>query len=128
MYTLVIEKKESLRYMLLAVFCLLFDIIYEHFSYGEYSWAMRMMFLFPLLGGAGLAWLLRGKSVKTWSARFWKSGLAVFTVGCLVHGIIVISGRSSSYDWVYVIAGIVFCILSIFCQMKSKTSLHRKAG
>lgn len=117
MYTLVIEKKDSLRYMLPAVVCLLFDIIYEHFSYGEYSWAMRLMFLFPLLGGAGLAWHLQGKSVNAWSARFWKSGLAVFTVGCMVHGIIVISGRSSSYDWIYIISGAILWILSFFVRV-----------
>ena len=128
MSTLVIEKKDSLRYMLPTVLCLLFDIIYEHFSYGEYSWTMRLMFLFPLLGGAVLAWILQGKRINAWSARFWKSGLAVFSLGCLVHGIIVISGRSSSYDWIYIFAGMIFCILSILSQMKRKTGLHRTAG
>lgn len=125
MSTLVIKKKDRLGYFLATAFCLLFDIIYEHFSYGEHSWAMRLMFLMPLLGGAGLAWLLQGKRINEWSVRFWKSGLAVFTVGCMVHGIIVISGRSSSYDWIYIFAGVIFCLLSTLSQIKRKTGLRR---
>ncbi len=118
--TLVIEKKRTWIYLGLAGFLLIFALIYEHFSYGEYSWAMRLMFLFPLLGGAGLNWLLQGKRIKVWSLRFWASGLAIFTVGCLVHGIIVISGRSSGYDLFYAIAGSLFLILAIDIEYMQK--------
>ena len=116
--TLVIEKKDSLRYLPASIFCLLFAVIYEHFSYGEYSWAMRLMFLFPLIGGVGLNRFLQGKRIKVWSLRFWASGLAIFTLGCLVHGIIVISGRTCGYDWAYIAAGLLFLFLGIFVEYK----------
>lgn len=96
-----IGRKNLVAYIVIALFCVLFTLIYEKFSYGEYSWYMRLMFLYPLLGGAGASLIFWNKRVNLWSVRLWNSAVAVFTCGCLVHGIIVISGRSSLYGGYY---------------------------
>ncbi len=41
------------------------------------------------------------------------SAIAIFIVGCLVHGIITISGRSSMYDKWYWMAGCVFAVSAV---------------
>ena len=41
------------------------------------------------------------------------SAIAIFIVGCLVHGIITISGRSSMYDKWYLMAGCVFAVSAV---------------
>lgn len=115
-----IGRKNLVAYIAIALFCMLFTLIYEKFSYGEYSWYMRCMFLYPLLGGAGASLIFWKKRVNCWSARLWNSAMAVFTCGSLVHGIIVISGRSSAYDGYYWIAGSVFVAGAvIICLVKN---------
>ena len=51
-------------YICISLFCILFTVIYEHFSYGEYSWYMRGMFVYPLLGGAGTSLIFFKKNVN----------------------------------------------------------------
>ena len=111
-----IRRKSRIIYGIVALFCVLFTIVYEKFSYGEFSVSMRCMFLFPLVGGLGMSLLLGKRKINMWSVRFWNSAIAVFTVGCLVHGIIAISGRSSAYDWYYWIAGILFVLGAIIIE------------
>ena len=108
-----IEKKNIVSYMGVSLLCILFTVIYEHFSYGEYSWYMRGMFLYPLLGGAGASLIFFKKNVNCWSVRLWNSAVAVLTCGILIHGIIAISGRSSEYDWCYYAAGAVFAVSAV---------------
>lgn len=71
---------------------------------------MRSMFWFPLAGGMALAMLFYKleRTVSRKSFLLWNSGIATLTAGCLVRGIITISGRSSSYDRYYWFAGVVF--------------------
>ncbi len=120
MYTLDINTKDLAKQLFFAFLCLVTAIIYEKCSYGEYSWFMRLMFLFPLVGGAGLGFVLKKTrtAISLWSRRFWISGLAVLTCGCLVHGIISISGRTDRYSVCYVIAGVGFLILACFSNYK----------
>jgi hypothetical protein len=44
-------KKELIRYIGATAFCIVFSVIYEHFSHGVYSQFMLLMYLFPLIGG-----------------------------------------------------------------------------
>lgn len=105
-----ITKKNIYTYGVVVLFCIFGTKIYEQFSYGEYSLYMRSMFWFPLAGGMALAMLFYKleRTVSRKSFLLWNSGIAALTVGCLVRGIITISGRSSSYDRYYWFAGVVF--------------------
>lgn len=124
-----IRVKNVIGHFVAAVFCILFTVVYEKFSYGEYSWYMRMSFAFPLLGGAVVAIILLKRRICVWSLRLWNSAIAVFVCGCLVHGVIRISGRGSNYDMYYWIAGIVLavaaCIVNIM-SLKNKTGSGKR--
>ena len=95
--------------------CLVFCAIYEVFSFGEHSLYMRMMFMMPLLGGAVPFGLMAASQNPPYISRgafnLWNSGLAVRVSGCLVRGIIEISGRVSDYDnYYWVISGILLAL------------------
>lgn len=116
--------KTSLVYLGVTIFCVVFCLIYEQFSFGEYSDAMRLMFLVPLIGGA-LPFQIFAMRRKAWSLsraayNLWNSGLAVLMSGCLVKGIIEVSGRVSDYDMFYWVGGAAFLIAAIAVQLKQK--------
>ena len=94
----------------------MFTIIYESFSYGEWSTTMRLMFLFPLIGGTFLFLFLYYKNLKHTFSRIsynlWNSGIAILTNGCVIKGIINISGRFTDYDRIYWGLGICFLLTS----------------
>lgn len=113
MYISGTENRRLLRaaaiYLAATVLCVVFNAVYTHFSYGERSGFMAMMFLFPLVGGvlpAALV-LFAGKAHGICRTAFnlWNSGIAALVCGCLVRGIINISGRFTEYDVWYWLAG-----------------------
>ena len=107
------------------VFCL----IYEQFSFGEHSDAMRRMFLVPLLGGVLPFALLAASDLLSGLSRvafnLWNSGIAVLVSGCLITGIIEISGRVSDYSLYYWIAGGVFLAAAVVAQTVSLLAVSR---
>ncbi|MDO4546102.1 MAG: hypothetical protein Q4C25_08090 [Bacillota bacterium] len=115
-------------YLGIAIFCVIFTWIYERFSYGESALCMRLMFLVPLIGGALTFFLIGrlpvGRIVSRIAYNLWNSGLAVIGSGCLIKGIIEISGRSTQYDHIYWICGELLLILSVIAmiarQLKKK--------
>ena len=115
-----IGRKNMFSYICISLFCILFTVIYEHFSYGEYSWYMRGMFVYPLLGGAGASLIFFKKNVNCWSVRLWNSAVAVLACGSLIHGIIAVSGRSSEYDWCYYAVGAVFAVSAVINYVRTK--------
>ena len=106
MFTSVIKNKNTAKNLIicggLSIFLAVFAYIYEIFSYGQYSVYMRMMFIFPLIAGV---FLLFKNSLNKYLLN---TALAVFANGFLVKGIIEIAGRSSSFDYLYIITG---CLL-----------------
>ena len=113
--------KTALAYTGVTVFLLVFCAIYEIFSFGEHSTFMRMMFMIPLLGGCAPFLLMavsqNPPSVSRLAFNLWNSGLAVRVSGCLVRGIIEISGRVCDYDHYYWIVSGVFLSLAFLCQL-----------
>ena len=128
MFTSVIKSKNIAKNLIicggLSIFLAVFAYIYEIFSYGQYSVYMRMMFIFPLIAGVFLLfknslnkYLLNTALAEKFNNIFneakeyailLNTALAVFANGFLVKGIIEISGRSSSFDYLYIITG---CLL-----------------
>ena len=125
--------RTALAYAGVSAFCLVFCAIYEIFSFGEHSLFMRMMFMIPLLGGAvpfGLMAVSENPpSVSRVAFNLWNSGLAVHISGCLVRGIIEISGRVCDYDNYYWIISGVFLLLALINQTavwnKDKRNIRR---
>ena len=98
----------------LSLFLAVFAYIYEFFSYGQYSMHMRLMFIFPLIAGV---FLLFKNSINKY---LFNTALSVFANGFLVKGIIEISGRTSSFDHLYLITGCLLLFAS-FVFKKKKT-------
>lgn len=104
----------------LSLLCVVFTVIYEHFSHGAASPHMRSMFLMPLVGVAIPALVGYLTPLHRFVGRLpfnlWNSGMAVWVVGCLFRGIVNISGRHTSLDLPYWIAGWVFLGLSLITE------------
>ena len=113
----------------IAAFCVVFCLIYEQFSFGEHSDAMRRMFLVPLIGGVLPFALLAASDLMNGLSRvtfnLWNSGIAVLVSGCLITGIIEISGRVSDYSLYYWIAGGVFLAAAVVAQTVSLLAVSR---
>ena len=112
--------KTALAYAGVTALCLVFCAVYEIFSFGEHSLYMRMMFMMPLLGGAIPFGLMAASENPPYISRgafnLWNSGLAVHISGCLVRGIIEISGRVCDYDNYYWIIDGIFLLVALITQ------------
>lgn len=114
----------TLVYAAVAAFCVVFCIVYEQFSFGEYSDYMRLMFLPPLLGGAlPFAVMSASDGVRRLSRvtyNLWNSGIAVLVSGCLIRGIIEVSGRVADYDLFYWLTGGALLAAALVVQVLSR--------
>ena len=113
----------------LAVFCVVFTLIYEQFSHGATSSHMRCMFLMPLVGCALPALLCLLTPLHRFVCRpvfnLWNSGLAVWAVGCLFRGIVNISGRFTDLDRIYWILGWIFLAAAVVWALIHLVILRR---
>jgi hypothetical protein len=114
----------------LALFCVVFTLIYEQFSHGATSSHMRCMFLMPLVGCAlpalvGLVTPLH-RFVCRPAFNLWNSGMAVWAVGCLFRGIVNISGRFTDLDRVYWILGWIFLAAAAVWELIHLLTAHRR--
>lgn len=118
-------KKTTLTYLGITLFCILFNFVYEQFSYGESSPYMRFMFAAPAVCGImpffiSFCFSIAGK--KIWrknrvAFNLWNSGIAVLASGCLVTGIIHISGRTCEYSIFYWITGSIFLFAGVLYHL-----------
>ena len=119
--------KSLLPITLTTVFVFVFAKIYGIFSHGVSSAFMSYAFLLPLslIFFPKLLNLCTGNrfwngSLETEEGEgekklflsslpsfLWKSGVAVLTVGSLYKGVLDIYGTSGSFEWVYLVVGIV---------------------
>jgi hypothetical protein len=120
--------KTALVYLMLSAFCILFDNVYAIFGHGVRSASMSLMFLYPLLGGALVFFLLRlfvpdADQVRHYrfSYNIYNSGIAVLTVRSLLDGIFEIAGTSSDYlayftlfGWIFAAAGLITYLSSLY--------------
>lgn len=112
-------------YFIITLFCVIFGIIYEHFSHGVYSVFMIFMFLIPLLGGilpfAVLALMKIVPYPDRVSFNLWNSGVATLTVGSCVKGVLDIYGTTSDFVIFYPTVGFLFILAGIVtfaCRLK----------
>ena len=122
-----ISWKSLLPITLTTVFVFVFAKIYGIFSHGVSSAFMSYAFLLPLsliffpkllnLCTGNRLWngSLKRKEeegeknlfLSSLASFLWKSGVAVLTVGSLYKGVLDIYGTSGSFEWIYLVVGIV---------------------
>lgn len=108
--------KSGFIYLGLSIFCALFGAVYELFSYDVYSYFMIYAFAFPLIGGVCVYFsipLVHLKMPSRTSMRLYNSGIASFTAGSIIKGVLDIYGTSNSLIIVYWIAGGLLTVLGI---------------
>lgn len=102
-------RRAMVAYSGIAVFCVVFSLVYNRFSHGVHSPYMTWLFGWPLVLGAlpSMFLYLSGK-VRTpgrISFNLWNSAVAALTVSSLLRGIFEIAGTSSDYQVWLMIAG-----------------------
>ncbi|MDG4504982.1 hypothetical protein NOL38_01715 [Streptococcus suis] len=124
-------SRTFISYLAITAFLFIFSRIYESLSYGEVSVFMHYMFCVPLIGGTVLLGLLQLiPTLSRLSYNLWNSGVATITAGCLLRGIINLSGRSTTLDQPYWFIGAGFLILaliSLFFTGNKKAQLRATA-
>lgn len=129
MYTSDTKKygKIALIYLMIAIFCALFGAVYEHFSFGVYSYFMLYAFAFPLIGGAlpSLLISLCDKAFTPWKLSEWlyHSSIATLTVGSIIRGVLDIYGTTNQLiQWYWyagaalIAAAMLLCLIKILCK------------
>lgn len=96
----------------LTVFCLVFYLIYNHFSHGVHSAYMTYLFMWPLVFGVvqkliRLAFAALPVPSEN-AADLWNAGLAACIVASALLGIFEIAGTSSPYPiWMMRAGGVM---------------------
>lgn len=124
--------KTSFIYLIVSIILMIAGAVYEHFSFGVYSYFMIYAFAIPLAGGA-LPFLAKymkdmrgadsssgvGTETIAYSGEvseavasgrheaIYHLALATLTAGSIVHGILAICGRPNSLTVIYLIAGLL---------------------
>ena len=104
-----LNKKTTLRYSFVSLFCLVFGLMYELFSNGVYSLFMMFAFALPLFLGAlpfFMFWITKTQSPPSLHSRYiYHSGIATLTVGSIVQGVLEIYGTTNQLIYVYLYVG-----------------------
>jgi len=97
-----IKTSRTLKtWLAVTLFCLLFSLVYEYFSFGVISWYMCLLSLIPLLLGV-LPSLFFGDM-----GRLWNDGVLCLIAGSALQGILEIYGTDSPYPVWFLIAGLL---------------------
>lgn len=119
-------RKTVLSYLLITVLVIAIDNIYALFGHGVRSPYMDYMFLYPLIGGCLVFFILNrlAPGIRT-AKRFrlgynlYNSGIATLTMGSFFTGILEIAGTASYFSivffvtgWVLAAAGFIFLVRS----------------
>ena len=117
--------KSLLPIGLTTIFVFAFAQIYGLFSHGVYSAFMSYAFLLPLtliflpkllnLCTGNRLWngtleTEEGEKklfLSSLASFLWKSGVAVLTVGSIYKGVLDIYGTSGTFEWIYLVVGIL---------------------
>ena len=119
-------NKIALFYLLVSVFLALFGAIYEHFSFGVYSYFMLYAFAFPLVGGVlpALGLSLYSRATAPWPIAAWlyRAGIATLSIGSVIRGVLDIYGTENGLTiWYWYVGGGLWTlggILSIISILK----------
>lgn len=113
-------RKLVKHYVIAALGCAVFAIIYAQFSHGVYSPFMTFMFAIPLLGGAVIALgsHLAHTDPPRASRQAWALAIAALTLASCLRGIFDIAGTASPLLPVYFVAAAVFAVIGFVNMAK----------
>lgn len=132
-----LENKKRFRRMVLiytgvAVFCLVFFLVYDRFSHGVRSPYMTWLFLWPLVLGVFPCligyWLLVFRYRNWLAPNLYHSGVAALTGSSMLRGIFDIAGNASDYQEYLMIAGWVMVTFGILIWIGQRINDWRKGG
>lgn len=113
--------KVAFIYLLLSIFCALFGAVYEYFSYGVYSYYMIYAFAIPLVGGVlpALSCSLLGikKHPGSVARNLYHCGIATFTVGSIIQGVLEIYGTTNNLIQWYWLVGIALVTIAVLVYL-----------
>jgi len=118
-------RKTELVYLILSLVAITVDHIYALFGHGVRSSFMSCMFLYPLLGGAVVYFMIERLSPRVVRAagyrlfyNVYNSGIAILTAGSFLEGILEIAGTSSPFTmwfflagWIFIAAGVMLFLI-----------------
>lgn len=129
MYTSDIDagRKHVLKHAAAALTATLFfacsGAVYEHFSYGVYSYYTIYAFAFPLLAGILLVFAAMRRIQPSSRTLFLLHACwAALAVGSMAAGAIQISGREHKLLIVYPVLGALLCILTCISYRRDAKS------
>lgn len=104
------------NYVLITLLVAVFGAVYEHFSFGVYSYFMLYAWMVPFVMGVlpsvFLACSKKPVVIRDAGRRLWHDAVAVLTLGSLFTGVVQIYGTQSAWSYVYALIGIVFAVLA----------------
>lgn len=117
-------------YLILTIACCLIGAVYEHFSFGVYSYFMLYAFAVPMVCGVLPALFLASSrqpsEIPRWSIKLWDAGIAVWTVGAFFRGILEIYGTASGLTKWYWIAGSILLLSAAVLYVTQRVQGHSK--
>jgi hypothetical protein len=106
-------KKQVLSYMIIAMFLILFTIIYEWFSFGVTSFYMRLSFLLPIIGGFFSLLAQYFKKPKDYIISLWHMSLFQFAAYMILTGVFEIYGGSEPLVYLFLVLGILLSLITV---------------
>ncbi len=104
-----------------------FGAVYEHFSFGVYSYFMLYAFAAPLITGLLLLILgMTNRPPRRLSLNLINSASATFAVGCAAAGVVEIYGTENKFLKVYFIVGALLAVIAAAAYIK-ENSVKQKA-
>lgn len=121
--------KTAFVYLLFALFCMFFGAVYELFSHEVYSFYMIYAFAFLLVGGTLpffiISLLEQMLYPGTFARNLYHSGIATFTVGSIIQGVLDIYGTTNSLTRLYWYIGGSLILLGIVSYVVQMASTNR---
>lgn len=112
MFISVIRRSKWSRYWFyISLFCVVFAVVYEHFSFGVTSFYMITMPLIPLtasLFSLCLEWIGHQTPI-----RLFQDSTLALTLAFMANGIIEIYGTSNTFAQWFLIGSIILFILGV---------------
>jgi hypothetical protein len=106
-------------YLGAAVGCVILTLVYGLFGHGVRSWAMDLMWIFPLAGGTTMWGFSRMhpayQGMFRFGANLFNSGIATLSVHGLLAGILEIAGSDSPYLSWFLVVGVVLSAVGLAC-------------
>lgn len=117
-------KKQYKVYTLITLLTFIVSKIYGVFGHGVTSPSMTWMFLWPLLGGSLVYYIIEKSRPSLVSTSYFRvfsnlynAGIATLTAGSFLQGIIEIAGASSDYIPYFFLMGGTFIVAGCLVLM-----------